>query len=215
GLVAIGLGIAALVQIGNNPALTGKGLAIAGIALPIALGGVVSLMAAIAIPNFIKFQARSKQAECKYNLKSAFTAEKSYYQENERYTSSISDAGFSPERGNRYAYFFDVRGPMQDRSSAGISREDGAETGVNIDTFKYPRTRPLTFNDVGVRIAGDVRPGVQGKCPDCSFVAVCAGNLDGDQTLDVWSISTEDRTSAKGEVIPAGSPYCDVNDVND
>src|SRR5262245_18512075 len=84
GLVAIGLGIAALVQIGNDPQLGGKGMAIAGIVLPIAVGGVMSVLAAIAIPNFIKFQERSKQAECKYNLKSAFTAEKSYYQEKDR-----------------------------------------------------------------------------------------------------------------------------------
>src|SRR5262249_25878109 len=65
---------------------------------------IIGILAAIAIPNFIKFQARSKQSEAKANLKSLFTAEKSYKQEKDVYTICISKMGFSPERGNRYAY---------------------------------------------------------------------------------------------------------------
>ena len=37
---------------------------------------IIGILAAIAIPNFIKFQARSKQGEAKTNLKSLFTAQK-------------------------------------------------------------------------------------------------------------------------------------------
>ena len=36
---------------------------------------IIGILAAIAIPNFIKFQARSKQGEAKSNLKSLFTTE--------------------------------------------------------------------------------------------------------------------------------------------
>ena len=66
---------------------------------------IIGILAAIAIPNFIKFQARSKQSEVKANLKSFFTAEKSVFQEKDYYTESIGEVGFSPERGNRYAYY--------------------------------------------------------------------------------------------------------------
>src|SRR5882724_11411084 len=65
---------------------------------------IIGILAAIAIPNFIKFQARSKQSECKSNLKSMFTSEKSYKQEKDIYSTCISKIGFSPERGNRYGY---------------------------------------------------------------------------------------------------------------
>jgi prepilin-type N-terminal cleavage/methylation domain-containing protein len=41
---------------------------------------IIGILAAIAIPNFIKFQARSKQSEAKANLKAMFTAEKAFYQ---------------------------------------------------------------------------------------------------------------------------------------
>jgi type IV pilus assembly protein PilA len=64
---------------------------------------IVGILAAIAIPKFMRFQTRAKQSEVKSNLKAAFTAEKAYFGENETYT-SMADAGFAPEAGNRYTY---------------------------------------------------------------------------------------------------------------
>ncbi len=65
---------------------------------------IIGILAALAIPNFIRFQARSKQSEVKANLKSLFTAERSYYQEHDTYSECIKKIGFNPERGNRYHY---------------------------------------------------------------------------------------------------------------
>lgn len=39
---------------------------------------IVSFLGAMAIPNFIKFQCRSKQSEAKANLKALFAAEETY-----------------------------------------------------------------------------------------------------------------------------------------
>src|SRR5450432_1536608 len=64
---------------------------------------IIGILAAIAIPNFLKFQARAKQSEAKTNLKGIFTAEKSWYGEHDTYD-NFSTAGFKPERGNRYWY---------------------------------------------------------------------------------------------------------------
>src|SRR5581483_9733545 len=47
---------------------------------------IIGILAAIAIPNFIKFQARSKQSEAKANMKAMFTAEKAFYQEKDRFS---------------------------------------------------------------------------------------------------------------------------------
>ncbi|HZN93127.1 MAG TPA: DUF4190 domain-containing protein [Myxococcales bacterium] len=210
GLVAIGLAIGALVKIGNTPGLGGKGLAIAGIVLPL-VG--IPIQLAIAVPNFIKFQSRAKQSECKSNLTSAYLAERSYFAEKQTYTPNIAEIGFSPERGNRYAYFFFDVGQVEDRSTATPATTPGA-VGVGVDTFKHKDARPLAFGDLP-SLAGEVRPGVHGQCPECSFVVVCAGNVDSDATLDVWSISSEDRTGARGETVPAGMPHNDVNDTTD
>jgi len=63
---------------------------------------IIGILAAIAIPNFLKFQARARQSESKTNLKAMFTAQKSFYAE--RGTLSCGFCGFSPERNNRYEY---------------------------------------------------------------------------------------------------------------
>jgi type IV pilus assembly protein PilA len=211
-LIGLILGIVALVKIGDDPALGGKELAIVAIVLPVVGIFITGILAAIAIPNFIRFEARSRQSECKANLKSVYVAEQAYYGDKDRFSPFINEIGFSPERGNRYAYFLG-RGPVQDRSSASVTPNE-REVAVGIDQFKHTAMRPITFEDIPPQLAGGVRPGIQGTCPDCSFAAVCVGNVDKDDLLDVWSISSEERRGPGGESIPAGQPHNEVNDVN-
>ena len=47
----------------------------------------------------------------------------------------------------------------------------------------------------------------------CGVTMVCVGNIDSDDTLDVWSVSTIDRTSPDGVPIAAGTPFQHTNDV--
>ena len=75
---------------------------------------IIGILAAVAIPNFMKFQARSKQSEAKTNLKALFTAEKAFKLEKDRYSSLVGEIGFSPERNNRYAYYLASGGPNGD-----------------------------------------------------------------------------------------------------
>ncbi len=63
---------------------------------------IIGILAAIAIPNFARFQAKSKQSEAKLNLKSIFTAKKANAAEYSTY--ACGTAGFTPEPGNRYTY---------------------------------------------------------------------------------------------------------------
>src|SRR5438093_2141255 len=65
---------------------------------------IIGILAAIAIPNFIKFQARSKQSEAKTNLKALFTAQKAYFGERDQFLTRGDTIGFSPEQSNRYYY---------------------------------------------------------------------------------------------------------------
>src|SRR3954466_11359669 len=70
------LGIVALIQIKRSGGRQGgTGIAIAAIAIPFA---IIPLLLAIAVPNFLKFQCRSKQVEAKSNLRALAVAEESY-----------------------------------------------------------------------------------------------------------------------------------------
>ena len=53
---------------------------------------IIGILAAIAIPNFVKFQCRSKQSEAKGNLKAIYVAEESYRAERDHYVNGSDGA---------------------------------------------------------------------------------------------------------------------------
>jgi type IV pilus assembly protein PilA len=56
---------------------------------------IIGILAAIAIPNFLKFQAKSKQSEARELLSSVYTAEVSYFAEQNTYA-VLTTVGFTP-----------------------------------------------------------------------------------------------------------------------
>ena len=61
----------------------GKGFTLIELMIVIA---IIGILAAIAIPNFVKFQCRSKQTEARSSLKAIYTAEEAYRAEYDTYT---------------------------------------------------------------------------------------------------------------------------------
>ena len=169
----------------------------------------VGILAAIAIPNFVKFQAKSKQSEAKANLKSAYFAQKSYFGMESKYSDDVGEVGFSPGPGNRYLYAFSVDGELQKAGEVGKGK-----TGVAADAARHPGTNNDAL-EKGVPQALWDTSGLEGKCPDdCSITIVAAGNIDNDDTIDVWTVSTKDRT-IDGVPVPAGTPHNHVDDVKE
>ena len=64
---------------------------------------IIGILAAIAIPNFLKFQAKSKQSEAKANLGAIFTGETSYFGEANTY-GNYGQINWSPSGQPRYQY---------------------------------------------------------------------------------------------------------------
>ncbi len=173
---------------------------------------IIGILAAIAIPNFIKFQARSKQSEAKVNLKSMYTSEKSFYQEKDRYSSLVGEVGFAPERGNRYAYYIGTAGTNSNRTTA-TGSVASTDQGVQVDTFKYTTATAAPAIDVFTVGGGAVTGvGVISTCPSCDWGGYAIGNVDTDATLDEWSIATVSRATTSPA--SSGEPYNELNDVN-
>ena len=197
---------------------------------------IIGILAAIAIPNFIKFQARSKQSEVKSNLKAFFTAEKSFFQEKDTYSEVIGDVGFSPERGNRYAYYAGAAQTCQTRAVAGLPAAAANENCVHVDTFKYIGALINPGVKGGAAFPGATggadpaapgpgsagcNPAVCTGCPDCNITMTASGTVDNEKTgYDSWYVSTKDSKSAPVagcgtiENVPAGAPANIYNDVN-
>ncbi len=183
---------------------------------------IIGILAAIAIPNFIKFQARAKQSEPKANLKSFFTAERSYFAERDTYSSFVADVGFLPERGNRYAVYTGAA-TLASRSAATEAVATNT-TGFSADTFKgFTTAAPATTNAAvtappnttacTLSTTGCVNTGNTGN-----FAGLAVGNIDNDSTVDNWlvssmsivvSASTDSESQSNGPGIPANN----INDV--
>lgn len=58
---------------------------------------IIGILAAIAVPNFLKFQCRAKQSEAKSNLKSIFVSQESWRAENDQYGVDFLTIGWEPK----------------------------------------------------------------------------------------------------------------------
>jgi type IV pilus assembly protein PilA len=159
-----------------------------GVAIILSIGGVV----AISAPKFMRFQDRSRQSEGKVRLKAIVTSERALYGEYDRYSPKPTELGLALEKGNRY--------------HCRLGPGPASEETLPADPALTSGLAPERFDEA---IPGAVREklGVQGTCPACELTAVCVGNIDSDQTMDVWSVTLGYRqegqafTSVAGEFI--------------
>ena len=65
---------------------------------------IIGLLSAVAIPNFRKYQAKSKMSEAKLQLSSLYTAESAFFSDFNIYSTCLSYMGYNPsaERAQRY-----------------------------------------------------------------------------------------------------------------
>jgi type IV pilus assembly protein PilA len=61
---------------------------------------IIGILAAVAIPQFSKFQARSRQAEAKAHLSGIYTAEKSFAAEFSSFYGGLRTIGYGPDAGS-------------------------------------------------------------------------------------------------------------------
>jgi type IV pilus assembly protein PilA len=197
---------------------------------------IIGILAAIAIPNFIKFQARSKQSEAKSNLKGLFTSQKSYFQEKDKYSAIAGQMGFAPERGNRYVYTISAAGTQESRAAAAIT--PGNYGIITVDTFKFPKQPDGTTDTIAaptMDVTTGMPVGSTGAGPYTAggkshFTHTAVGNIDNDvsgnngPTYDQWFISSQGGTvtpaTCNGDTADEdkrateGVPYNMNNDVN-
>jgi type IV pilus assembly protein PilA len=179
-------------------------------AIAVVIGAVVAclLVSALVVSSmrgFSHFPASARSHEAKTNLKWAFGSERSFFAEKDTFSVVISEIGFLPERGNRYLYAFSSEGELLDpgqppRGHVGLKPDSSRHPHVDVAALERAIPDAL-WDDVGI----------SGTCPECSVTIVAAGNIDDDDTIDVWSISTRDRT-IDGTPVTAGTPWRHVDD---
>ena len=129
---------------------------------------IIGILAAIAIPNFAKFQARAKQSEAKANLKAIYTAKHSHYGEADSYV--CLNNGFcdwNTSAKTRYSY---VAGTGANQSTHDQSVVNQSETPCAADTAHAAETAR-------------------------SFTVTANGNIDSDATCDNWTMDDSGNLS--------------------
>jgi type IV pilus assembly protein PilA len=188
---------------------------------------IIGILAAIAIPNFAKFQARSRQAEAKSNLRGWFVTQRALMQEKSGYQESHRVIGFSPERGNRYAYYFGATQVCEERKSDGILTQPEAANCITVDQGRFqtalalPAPQKVGFTWAAGDGADPKSPGLSGACPGCNINAFAVANLDNEPGgLDTWHIATKDAQVSsppcgnEETLAVAGVPYNTFNDAD-
>ena len=121
---------------------------------------IIGILAAIAIPNFLRFQLKAKSSEGKTNLAAIRTAEQSYYSE---FGSYISADAAPPAIGqNLKTTFSETAAPGMDFNTLGWSPEGQVyfSYAVNVSMNGYTAS-------AGADIDADTAPQVWGyKKPD-------------------------------------------------
>ena len=122
---------------------------------------IIGILAAIAIPNFMTYQAKARQSEAKIGLGGIFTTATSYFAENNTFTvSSASALGYAPAGSPKYSF-----------SYAGSTINSGS-------------TAPTASGNCGGNTT------VTASAATASgFTAGAIGNIDGDTTCDEWIIN--------------------------
>ncbi len=192
---------------------------------------IIGILAAIAIPNFIKFQARSKQSEPKANLKALFVAQKSYFAEKDSFSPNVVDIGFIPERGNRYA-IANGGGVATWADRTGSQEAIGSGTqGFATDVYKgFTATTALAITNVTIFAnalgAGTCAPAANTGCAVTgntgAFFGIAAANIDNDAAIDTWCVSSMSvqigasatlNQEAESQSNGPGIPGNNINDV--
>jgi type IV pilus assembly protein PilA len=124
---------------------------------------ILGILVAIAIPNFLTYQARARQAEAKAILGGIFMAATTVmHAQNGTYViTDISQLGFAPTGTPKYSYWFDVSGAL-------TPIPGGSTATAPCDVTSAPAGVATTAS---------------------GFTAGARGNIDGDPTCDDWLIN--------------------------
>jgi type IV pilus assembly protein PilA len=126
---------------------------------------IIGILAAIAIPNFMTYQAKSKQAEVKAAMGGIYKTEVAFFAEYNRF-SGFTDIHYT------------ASGVARQRYTYRAMPTDAAGNPTGTPEVLAPAAGPTPENSVIV--AGSTALG---------FTATATGNIDSDPTLDQWHVN--------------------------
>ena len=154
---------------------------------------IIGILAAIAIPNFQKFQARARQSEAKANLKGIYSAKVTQMADTESYSCVDEDGANTPE-----AEFcgWTTGGDTRYTYHEGINQKDNSMTSSGTAC----RGEPALVGESAFNVNNALQ----------QFTAGAGGDIDQDAGCDSWvvndsgTLSNVNNDVNRDEVITVG-----------
>ena len=158
--------------------LGNKGFTLIELMIVVAIIGILS---AIAIPNFARYQSKSRQAEAKIALASIYGGEKAFFAEYSAYLQDLAAVGYVPEGFKRY-----YATGWSASNTGTVTGYSGAVGGMP----NYPITNtPGTWTNCSASGAEGLQTGIHAADVQ-SFTARASGQLrEGTTDCDIWHIT--------------------------
>jgi type IV pilus assembly protein PilA len=169
---------------------------------------IIGILAAVAIPNYQKYQARARQSEAKLELAAIYTAEKSYAVEASTFSACLVDVGYKPDGSTRYYAHGFNKDSTKCGPSGGLSCELSFPVGITSGTtcsdtvggsgnlwwsgtVKTSAGAAVMTNINGTTAStlGTCKTNTGSYLDQSSFCAIANGNVSPTLTTnDIWSI---------------------------
>lgn len=164
---------------------------------------IIGLLSAVAIPNFKKYQAKSKTSEAKLQLASVYSAETAFFSDYDNFATCLNLMGYDPsnETGQRY-YAIGFGAAVASIGAAAVSNgaPSGCATGSSTTSLALAAaaTDGYMMYAAGKKVGGSA---FQSALPATytlgangdTFTAAAAGIIDAkyatSSTASIWSIT--------------------------
>lgn len=163
---------------------------------------ILGVLATIAVPQYSRFMAKARQSEAKVALSAIYTAEQSFFVENQTYTGCLATAGYKPQ-GDKIYYSSGIKDAVT--AACGISGTATAPTyscyGTSYTVGSEPALTCGTGGSGTSFFMANTRAGTKAIVTDASdlptttvtntaFTAGVGGNIMvGRAELDRWTIT--------------------------
>lgn len=143
---------------------------------------IIGILSAVAIPNFKKYQAKSKTSEAKLHLSNIYTAEVSVMSDYDTYATCLTDMGVAAPTANTL-YAFGFSAAYTGSATAGGNAMVAANGGTCASTNVHPATK-----NVG---AGSLQTAVTAATATATtFTAAAEGRITAGATVNNrWQIT--------------------------
>ena len=158
---------------------------------------IIGILAAVAVPNFRKYQSKSKTSEAKLILASAFMAENAAFSDYSTYVSCLGEIGMAVESSTAryYAVGFktDIPGGADTFGNAYVSAQFGMTNcpGFAVDKNWYPGVKHIPGQDQSCAVV-DCLPDTDYKTSTFTVGAggiIASRGTDASGKTDRWNIN--------------------------